>query len=118
MRRRYRSTVASLLLIAFAAMPLIAFAQACSFAHPGTSTPSPGHHCGDPAPATTPNACQAHCNPEFSLDSGSATPPIAPAAVAMIVELPRFDEQPLTWVEAIPFGGAPPPALRFCRLLI
>jgi hypothetical protein len=118
MHRRYRSIIASLALVAFATMPLIAFAQACGVGHGVSTSHTQTHPCGDPCSSEAPNACQSHCNPEFPLDTGSVAPPVPPASPALIVEVASLARASRARIDDVPFAGAPPPTLRFCRLLI
>ena len=117
MRKRSRSAVAFLLLIAFAAMPAIALAQACSFLFDGVSKHASGHRCA-PISKAAPSACETQCNPEIALDSGPAVHAMPLVAPPIVVEIPQLDTRAAVLADVVPTSGAPPPLVRFCRLLI
>ncbi len=75
-----------------------------------------------PLPADTPdaNACEVHCSDGVRLPAQPELPPVVlaalPVPVPALAQLAQSAEPTSTPYAALP--GAPPPTLRFCRLLI
>ena len=66
------------------------------------------------------NACEVHCTDGVAIPAAPDLPPVVltalPAATAALAELGTTDAAAKALVA--PVAGAPPPTLKFCRLLI
>jgi hypothetical protein len=134
MTRSLRRAVARCAIVALAFSQLVAAAHACGIGrqsvaghHPVgvVGTAHTGDHCGGHATTTTAtappaNVCQAHCSDGAMRTSTPNLPAMAamPVLIAATTLALPFGPESQPVIPIVTPGGAPPPMLQFCRLLI
>lgn len=112
-------------LFAQMAMAAYAFDGAPERAEAGIAAAAPdgsgGSHCTGVAPEPAPaNVCEVHCTDGVASPSGPVLPPVLLTALPCPVlahSALDIDSQ-RAWAPDATLAGAPPPTLRYCRLLL